>query len=194
MLEVIVILLIGGEIWLGFKAGRDEDILMNRQTAVLKALDASTSATAASMKALQSTSEAMNTAVQTQLALNYAVSVEITFDVGQQRVNIHNNGNTDITLWGDRLDNQPPVYEKDPKIITHGGFYYVLAGTLYDELRGKLAAGSKATFPFEVYMKDAKGQKYMARCVFVADHGFIPMQVHAQTTSVVPSSWAITER
>src|ERR1700687_6169780 len=47
ILEIIVISLIGGEIWLGWRQGTDEALLMNRQNKILANLDKSTAATAA---------------------------------------------------------------------------------------------------------------------------------------------------
>src|ERR1700675_4859590 len=46
ILEFVVILLIGGEIWLGWKVGKDEDRMMTQQNTILGSLGKSTQATA----------------------------------------------------------------------------------------------------------------------------------------------------
>ena len=52
VLEIVVILLIGWEIALGITQGRDEDVLMDKQTKVLDQLNANASLTTATLEKL----------------------------------------------------------------------------------------------------------------------------------------------
>src|SRR5260370_36021356 len=57
LLEIVVIILIGAEIWLAVKQGKDEGILMDKQNAILNNLQVATAATVTEIKNLGSTSE-----------------------------------------------------------------------------------------------------------------------------------------
>ncbi len=117
ILEIVVIVLIGGEIWLAWKQGKDEDTLMDKQNAVLANLQTSSSATANTLGKLETTTEVMNGAIQRQLGILSQVSLAITFDIGQRRINITNNGNQNLELWGNRLADQKPTIDNEPRII-----------------------------------------------------------------------------
>ena len=60
LLEIVVILLIGGEIGLAVKQGKDEDILMDKQNGILTSLQTSTADNAASIKALATVTQVMS--------------------------------------------------------------------------------------------------------------------------------------
>ena len=66
-LEIVVVLLIGGEILLGLWQGHLLSLNFNEQQQVLTNLQSSSAATAKTLAALQSTTELMNTTLQMQL-------------------------------------------------------------------------------------------------------------------------------
>ncbi|MGH9647894.1 MAG: hypothetical protein ACRD4E_13875 [Bryobacteraceae bacterium] len=59
-LEIVVIVLIGGEIMLAIKQGKDEDTLMDKQNGILTTLQKSTADNAASIQALARITQAMS--------------------------------------------------------------------------------------------------------------------------------------
>jgi hypothetical protein len=179
ILEVIVIFLIGWEIVVG---GKQERVLQNLQS--------SSSATASTLSALQQTTERMNAAIQRQTALMTEVSVEITFDTAQKRINIANKGNGGLELWGDRLDNGKQSIDKEPRIISRGGFYYLLADTFYKEVLEKFPDGFERFVPFEVYLRNDDGTEYVAICQMLVKNTNGALQIHTQTTSVSPHRWS----
>jgi hypothetical protein len=92
ILEIIVIILIGGEILLAIQQGRDQGRLMDRRNGNLTKMNATASATAGTLQSLQSTTEAMNSAVQNQLAQFYDPSVVVHFDGATKKMSVLNVG------------------------------------------------------------------------------------------------------
>jgi len=189
ILEIVVIVLIGGEIWLAWKQGKDEDTLMDKQNAVLANLQTSSSATANTLGKLETTTEVMNGAIQRQLGILSQVSLAITFDIGQRRINITNNGNQNLELWGNRLADQKPTIDNEPRIIPRGGYYYLLAGNFYKEATEKLKDKPESFIPFEVYLKDDTGSEFVAKSQFLAQWDGGVLQLHSQTTSIEKRRW-----
>jgi hypothetical protein len=90
-LEVIVIGLITMELLLGFYQEKEQSKTGTQQQEVLGNLQKSTAATAATM-------EKMNTAMQSELDLNYAVNAVVDFDNATKRARILNTSRTLIFL------------------------------------------------------------------------------------------------
>ncbi|MGH9344593.1 MAG: hypothetical protein ACRD19_12645 [Terriglobia bacterium] len=129
ILEIVVIILIGGEICLAVKQGKDDDQSMSKQNAILtnlqtssaatsKALSnllsatnqmrTSTAATADTLTLLESTTKVMSKGVYDQLALFYEPQLTITYDSTNNRLLVTNTGKsnlhlTDMSLNGGHL-------------------------------------------------------------------------------------------
>jgi hypothetical protein len=185
VLEITVIALIGWEILMGYQ-----------QDAVLTKLQESAAATAATLTSLQQTTEKMNTAIQRQTALLTEVSVEITYDAAQKRINVTNKGNANLEMWGNKLDIGPRSIEKEPRIITRGSFYYIIADSFYNEALSKFSPGSDHFVPFEVYFRSDDGTEYVATCKMlvksIKGSANIEnrLEIHTQTTSISPRRWS----
>jgi hypothetical protein len=87
ILEVVVILLIGWEIWFGSK-----------QDDVLTRLQESTAATTTALMSVQSTSAAMNDAVQQQLGMEKDVAINMTYDQNTNNLIVTNTGKQAFVL------------------------------------------------------------------------------------------------
>ena len=155
---------------------------MKRQTTVLQKLDTSTASTASTLTALQATTETMNRAIQRQLGILSEISVDITFDPGQKRIDILNRGNVNIELWGTKLDQQQPTMVNEPRIISRGGFYYILAETFYEEVSEKFPKGTDRIVPFEIYLKDDAGTEYLGKAKFLVKWNGDTPDIHSQLT------------
>jgi hypothetical protein len=75
ILEIIVIGLIGWEIHMGYRQAADEATEFAQQQKIFQNLETSSQATADTLTALKTTMQAMNTGIQTDLALNYHLLV-----------------------------------------------------------------------------------------------------------------------
>jgi hypothetical protein len=80
ILEIIVIALIGWEIYMGYRQEANQAAQFGSQQKIFQNLEKSSEATAGTLTALQTTTENMNGALQKQLALFYDVSVNVVFN------------------------------------------------------------------------------------------------------------------
>lgn len=183
LIELLIVVLIGFELWMG---GCEAD----KQLAALQNLQKSSAATAATLGNLQKITEEMNTNIKTEVALNYDVAVEVTFDNQVKHVNIANKGKTNVFVWGDKLDEQKPNLGKKGMMIAPGGYYYILADTFYEELGAKLPKGSQRVVPFDVYLKNEHGDEFVVQCQFFAVWYLDLLTIHSQTTSVRRANWS----
>jgi hypothetical protein len=190
ILEIVVILLIGGEIILGYCQGRDAAKASALEQQVLTNLQKSSAATVSTLQSLQKTTEEMNKNIGTEVGLNYDVAVEVTFDNQVKHVNISNKGRTNVYVWGDKLDQQKPLIDTKGKMIAPGGSYYIIADTFYEELGTKLPKGSQRLVPFSVFLKNENGDEFIVECQFFAVWYLDNLTIHTQTTSVRRAHWS----
>ncbi len=177
-MELVVILLIGGEILLALKQGKDEDKLMDKQNAILsdlqtatsttatimKNLDTSSAATARTLLAVQSTMEQMTKASQGQLELFYDVSLNVIWDMPTKRLIMSNNGRTNISLLGYKLFDVSTSDWKE-QIITPTGQYFVILDPVEKVIDAITKAGKDplhtTRIPAQLYIKNAKGEGFV---------------------------------
>jgi len=150
ILEVVVILLIAGEIGLAIKQGKDEDVMMGEQNRVLTALNASAADTTRALKLLYQQ-------MDQQLTLTASARVDISYAMPEMGVRIANNGNIDLAIWGTSYRDGPIVLEKTPVALMRGG-QAVLTPPQIHALRPRPAVSGK----FRAYMKDDFGGEYVA--------------------------------
>ncbi len=145
LLEGIVIGLIGLElivaVVLFILGGRQQsrDVAQQLQAfsnmqSVMTQMEESSKATAVAMTELKKTTEAMNQGIQTQLGLNYAVTVEFTADTERDSFNLKNTGKTTIYFRGIKAHYEQPWFFKKRKAIIPGGTYEFRIPSLYDEI------------------------------------------------------------
>jgi hypothetical protein len=127
------------------------------------------------------------TAISRSLAdLPYVVSAEITYDQQTKRLNIYNMGQTNIYLWGTKLGDGPKVVEQEPRLITPGGSYYLLADFLEGDLRKVLGKQPDAKVLFIIYLTSQNDVKYTVSTVLLGKLSGAQIAVHTQTTSIRP--------
>ena len=124
---------------------------------------------------------------QNLLDLHLQVSVEITYS--NKRINTINKGQTNLFLWGTRLNNDAKTLEKQPRLVTPGGSYYILANDLDTELKQKLPKDQDVWVPFEVYLSNQNSKKYIVKCLLLSKLVNGEVTIHAQTLSINPGDW-----
>jgi len=182
ILEIAVIVLIGWEIHMSYRAERLQKENFADEKKVFQNLEKSSSATADSLVAVR-------TSLEKQLALLYDVSVAVTFDQNLRRIILANNGRTNLYVWGDQLNRGKQVMEAKPKMVTPGGSYYIIADSFYEELGRKLPKGSKDTIPFDVFIKNEVGDSFVIESQFFAVWYNDLLTIHTQTSSVRRVNW-----
>ena len=132
----------------------------------------------------------MQTAISRSLAdLPFVVSAEITYDQSSKRINIYNKGQTNIYLWGTKLGDGSKVVEQEPRLITPGGFYYLLAESLENDLRKALGKQPEVKGLFIIYLTSQNDVKYTVSTVVLGKLSGDQLVIHTQTTSIRPETW-----
>lgn len=166
ILEVVVIALIGWEIYMGYQ-----------QDTVLKQLESSASATAGTLQALQS--------------IVAAVSVEILANPDRNTIIISNKGDTNLEIGGFKLGSQPDVFYSKPVMLIRGGSDYLVVGEFYHKLSRTLKRdGTETRIPVEIDLRTADKSEYVATCQFVVFWENGKFQYHSQTSAVNPKTWS----
>jgi hypothetical protein len=208
LLEIVVIILIGGEIWLGAKQGKDEDLLMGKQNGILTNLQSSTSDTANAIKALadvtkamsnstsesaktllslRATTETMNKGVHDQVTLFYDPSLELTFNVDAKRLLLRNTGRTTITLTGIAIQNGEQNLDS-PRMVAASSEYYFDLTPLYETLSARIPKGASESVPVKINIKNEQGKEFVLDAVllFVWDKDKIFVYVHPSPLTPKP--------
>ena len=102
-----------------------------------------------------------------ELLLKYELAPIVTYDRERKRLLIQNNGRANFLFWGSRLGRTGQrSIESEPRTISPGSHYYLLADTLEDQVRDqvkKVGPEGDIRGPFEVYMEDGLGRKHTVR-------------------------------
>jgi hypothetical protein len=162
-LEIVVILLIGWEVFMGYQQDR-----IQNQTA--------------------QTMAAMNTALQQQLTLFYEISVTPLWDESTKKVTVVNNGRTNITLWGSKFDDEPVAIE-DSRMIAPLGTYIIHAEILYNKVLSKVPKGSNQLIPLDLYFKNERGEEFAQHCYIGTSWKGGTLALGLQVVSLEPTRW-----
>jgi hypothetical protein len=147
LLEVVVIVLIGGEIWLGWKQGKD----VYNQTTVLQSLNQSASATATTLQLLQVTMETML----------YEPSVSLLFDAATKQLKILNQGRSTISILTMKYDKEATITLTPPQIIAQNTDWFVAGDQAYKSLYGKVSNGEAKRVPLTFEIANEVGKHFV---------------------------------
>lgn len=122
------------------------------------------------------------------LSLKYVISVDVIYD--NMQFQIYNRGLTDISLWGIKVNGGPQLIEKEPRMLSHGGFnYYILAPQFEKETLSSIGPNGVAMVPLELYVKDVLQRKHIVKCILRLVSRDGKLTVHTQNTGVVMQDW-----
>ena len=190
ILEIVVIMLIGGEIILGYYHGRNEATASALEYQVLTNLQTSSSATASTLTELQATSKQMNEAVQNELAVAYEVSLNVKFDITSDQIIITNEGRTRVSLWGSKVGKSSIVMEKVPRTLTPGVPYLITGHEVTTGLTGVVPKGGFPPVPFVMFIKNEREEEFVARYEFAQMLMMGPSQIQPIMLSITPFEWS----
>jgi hypothetical protein len=152
ILEAIIIALIAGEVWFGWREGE-------KQFKVLQNLGASSEATAKTLTALAKTTEEMNTAVHTQLNLNYEVSVGLNYERSNATIHITNNGRAPISVYGYRIEDYRMMLQR-PLVITSQGSTNLPNEEFFQKTANQASHPKNKRSPLVVFLRAEDGREY----------------------------------
>jgi len=190
VLEIVVIALIGWEIHMSYRGERLASQNFEKEQAVFASLEASSAATAGTLTALQETSKQMNEAVQKELAFSYEVSLNVKFDISSDQIIITNEGRTRVSLWGSKVGKSGIVMEKGPRTLTPGVPYLIIGHEVTTGLTGIVPKGGFPPVPFVMFIKNERGEEFVARYEFAQMTMMGPMQIQPIMVSITPFEWS----
>jgi hypothetical protein len=195
LLEGLIVALIGVEIFLGIQAGHQQsrqaakelEAFGNLQT-VLANLQQSSQATADTLAQLKTATDSINLATQGQLAVSFDPSVAVKFDA-MHKLDVLNNGRTNITLWGSLIEGEGPVFLKVPSVLPPNGGYEFNSETLYSQLAEKFRQTGTVSVKYEVYVKNELGTKFVVDCTFTFLKDNFGERLVAQINAISRRDW-----
>jgi hypothetical protein len=151
ILEIVVIVLILGEILISIHEGNAQARLIAAQTQILQNLQTSTKNTADSLAE--------------QLAIQYKVFISLQANANS--LSVFNNSKNEVTFWGMKIGNRPPKANPGgPVPVPGSGMTNILIEQFYAKLFENLSRTEYVAIPVTVYLKSANSQEYVAQCTF----------------------------
>jgi hypothetical protein len=161
---------------------------------VLSHMQDTSKATADTMAALKTTTETMASSLQKQVALFYDVSISITYNQEKKRLTFVNLGRTNVVLWGLKFFDESPVLETSGRTVqANGGAYEIDIAEKYATAVARLRKGETGLAPFEVYIKNERGEEFVQYCYFGLSWDNDVLKLATQVSSIVPEKWSRTK-
>lgn len=199
VLEIVGVALIGSAIFLAWQQGKNQGALMKSQAGVLQKLSDSAAvsvtnqaATSRTLTALESTTEAMNTAVHNQLARMPQLSLYASFDPRSKQIDVTNISNADVEVWGEKIGNRPPVLYRKPVQIKRGENGFVPAANFLAEGGPKKEAENRqlVSVPVVLFLEDDIAHEYVSEILFNCVWNGPEMEsATMQSTTVKQRTW-----
>jgi hypothetical protein len=165
LLEIVVILLIGGEILLGYCQGSDEAKAAALQYQVLTTLQTSSGATADRLVEAKNALKTLNDKLQAEIDLYYEPSITLEYfqQFGFHRMRVSNNGRTRISIFGVKGGRPPrknsPCELGEPLSIPSAGSNVMDSG-LINIFGVQSIIDGGGTSKVSVYFRTENGKEY----------------------------------
>jgi uncharacterized FlaG/YvyC family protein len=198
VLEIAVIALIGWEIYMGYHQQWQQDQAFQKEQAIWMNMERSSQATATKSEAtekilgsLQTTTEIMNGAVQTQLGLLYEVNVITIFDNETKRIGITNVGRTPVTIVGSQFwDMRPEMEVENPRIVAPGTSYTIDGTAFHDAMAVRIPKIGDGEFvPWVIYLRNEAGKKITVRTYLAGKWEKDTLVIRTQIVSIRQEEW-----
>jgi hypothetical protein len=194
-LELLIVVLIGLELILGIWAGRQQSKYAAQELKafgdmqqVLSNLQQSSQATADTLTQLRTATDSINLATKGQLAVSYDPSVIVKFGA-THKMDVLNNGRTNITLWGSAIQGEGPMFLKVPSILPPNGGYEFDAEALFGQLSKKFEKVGTVSVKYDVYVKNELGTKFVVDCTLTFINDNLGERVVTQINAISRRDW-----
>ncbi|MBK7362506.1 MAG: hypothetical protein IPJ01_09430 [Micavibrio sp.] len=124
---------------------------------------------------------------QNILNLQFVVALEVVYT--DKKINIANKGQTNLFLWGTQTLGNNKLIEKEPRLITPGGFYYLNAEHIETEAREKLKTSELTVLTLDLFLKNQNQDKYVVRTIINFAKKGDDLISNSQTISVAKKDW-----
>jgi hypothetical protein len=160
-LELVVIVLIGGELYMSYTGGIQQDRQFKSQQTVLGNMETSSGETLRAITAERQTMEAMRISLERQVELYYDVQINAFYSEATQKLILTNSGRANVTVWRQRItyDSKFEVYPKPVTITPTGTFETPLTSDIR-KLSQELPKGQMRVYTFEFSIKNEKQEPF----------------------------------
>jgi hypothetical protein len=191
LLEIIVIVLIGAEIYMSIRAETLQRRNFADEQTIFQNLQRSSAATADTLESLKATTETMNGAVQKQVELFYDVEVTVTWNQSDKQVVLQNQGRTNVALWGMHIgaEGKPEFFKTANIIAPAGGLYANNMGAWYTQIAQTIQKGTVMPIPFFAFVKNEAGQFFTIKGNFITTWGGDNQLAFNVNTSQIMPGW-----
>lgn len=106
---------------------------------------------------------------------------------GQLR--LHNNGEEEIYLWGNKFANTQPIIEIQSRRIPSRHFYYFLTDEIVKNARQIIGENGQQLVPFEVYLTNSANKRFIAtfNLLFIIKNNVV--EIHTQQLDIQDQDW-----
>jgi hypothetical protein len=115
------------------------------------------------------------------------IAVVLLPSAGQMR--LHNNGNEELSLWGDKLEGYPASIENEARKIAPGYYYYFLYTLFTPAMRAEIGENGQKLKRFEVYLSDEQQIRWIARFDLLVTMKNGEIEVHTQQLGIIKGDW-----
>lgn len=122
------------------------------------------------------------------IELQHQPSVEVA--TTEDQLHILNKGSNSIWLWGSHVDHSPKTIEKEPRLITPHGFYYIPLAALKASVLRRVGTGGQERLTLSLFVSTADKRKYVIRNVLLCVVAAGQVSVHSQTVAVEREEWS----
>jgi hypothetical protein len=194
ILEIVVIFLIGWEIYMSYRAERFQSQSFEKEEKVFTNLEANSAATAKTLVTVEGTMETMNASLRKQVALFYDLDVVITFDQDSKNLILHNLGRTGVSFWGSRVGDSPVVIESEGRTIPAGAGYKIQITKNYEEMVARFPKPTDGEIPFDFFFKNERSEEFNVSGYFAMHWDNDVGHFNVQIVSIVPEHWSNKQR
>ena len=188
ILEIIVIGMIGWEIWVGYRADDAQRQNFKVERAVLENLRDSSSATAQTLVAVKDSMDAVKVSLQEQVKLYYDVQLVIGFDDSSERLLLTNTGHGRVSIMRVLMEAErvQDIKYANPQVVAPSGVYFIPLKGLKDYLKEALPKDGRKQYPLTILLKNEKGEKITATGNIIAVWFGDSISIVSQTNTIAP--------
>lgn len=211
ILELVVILLIGAELYYGIRGGNEQLAVLGRlntsagqQLDLLKKMNTNAEQTAAILRNLSGEQERaltaqqqtlqmttqMNGALQTQLGLTFVPEITLIYDEQMKSLIFQNFGKANVMMWGTKLEPEDRLMVPEPRIIIpSSGYKFSSIEDTLKVLSQQIPKGGSKQVRYDVYLKNAKDKKYTASYFLIFVWKGDTLSLNVQMIGIKPEEW-----
>lgn len=164
VLEIVVIVLIGAEIYMSIRAERLQRTNFADEKVVFGNLQKSSGATVDSLLSAKDILAEMKLSAEKQLELYYEVQLNPVYFEASKKLTLINDGHTRIELWGTRITNDPKVgmlrYPNAHFIAPGGGTVEFALDDAWEQMSQGLPKGQERPMDLVLLLKNEKGERF----------------------------------